>query len=245
MLSCVLPSRVAWPLDRQTSRNWARKTLEWADRQGGRESHSNVRACHARCRQGPKAEILIDFPSICRPSIWEGTCGRLRASLPFPAHDLVCQPWLPWFSAGVPPWAIDRNNSCAATCRLGHGCFLFQLGRDQHRTAKRSTAGTSTTLILLDHEARRDVVIANPWLHWPTTQIPAPLSFFLLRLGQASSLGLHVLAKRPPAPSSIGRDFFSLSPSPHCPYTTRSSKNLSSLILTPCIVVASTLHCSS
>lgn len=51
MVSCVLPSRVAWPLDRQTSRNWASKTLGWA----GMPSQG------ARCRQGPKAEILIDL----------------------------------------------------------------------------------------------------------------------------------------------------------------------------------------
>lgn len=51
MVSCVLPGRLAWPLDRQARRNWASKTLEWA----GSPTPG------ARCRQGPKAEILIDF----------------------------------------------------------------------------------------------------------------------------------------------------------------------------------------
>lgn len=134
MVSCVLPSRIAWPLDRQTSRNWAREDPEVA--RVGREAYPQS----ARCRQGTKAEILIDFINLSPINL--GRHMRAAARPPFPCP----RPGLPTLAtletAGVAPWAMDCNNSCAATCRLGHGCFLFQLGRDQ-----RNTAGTSTTLL--------------------------------------------------------------------------------------------------
>lgn len=78
MVSCVLPSRGAWPLDRQmprwkgTGRSLASKTLEWA----GRPTQV------ARCSQGPKAEILIDFINLSPINL--GRHMRAAACLPGP-----------------------------------------------------------------------------------------------------------------------------------------------------------------
>lgn len=82
MVSCVLPSRIAWRLDRQTSRNWARE-----DPGVGREAYPES----ARYRQGPKAEILIDF---INPSpINLGRHMRAAACLPFPWSANLDPPW--------------------------------------------------------------------------------------------------------------------------------------------------------
>lgn len=46
----------------------------------------------ARCRQGPKAEILIDFINLSPINL--GRHMQAAARSPLPCHDLVCQPWL-------------------------------------------------------------------------------------------------------------------------------------------------------
>lgn len=103
--------------------SWARKTLErawWA----GRPTPG------ARCRQGPKAEILIDFINLSPINL--GRHMQAAACFPLPCWGLVCQPWLPWNCPGRyvgTSWAADRNNrrtiNHTLRCNMppGHGCF--------------------------------------------------------------------------------------------------------------------------
>lgn len=182
MLSCVLPSRVAWPLDRQTSRNWAGR-----DPGVGRPTHA--------CQVPPRAQSRDPnrFHQFVARQSGKAHAGACVLALSLLIHVLVCQPCalvVPTCSGQLPGYLMRHSFSLLPACidgrretaALQHAVwprlFLFQLGRDQRSTAHRSTAGTSTTSILLDLGPRRDVVIANPGPHWPTTQIPAPLSFF-------------------------------------------------------------------
>lgn len=71
----------------------------WIDKQGGtgtarpwsgQGGPPNLEG--ARCRQGPKAEILIDFINLSPINL--GRHMQAAACPPLPCHDLVCQPWL-------------------------------------------------------------------------------------------------------------------------------------------------------